>query len=575
MKKIKGVYLIVWLVLWLATVFVYLIFVWKNQVQQQVISNSTNQDNVKIISDFLKQSYKDNYPIPTWDLIYLNSELTQIHLEDKSVSINQIPDLYIIQWNICWVELDNEQIKWNIDGLDKRKDLVVKWSDESIPTELIPCYSYAVTKDRKNFQLWYLINNDLWWKTSKLLWTLDWSITRDYRSNKLVEDWSSYTLPYSPYPNNKIIIKLVEWTPDLSINANWFDVQIPQEKLSSLKNQWMEFPFDNNKLANVEFEFNWDNFLYKFIYPNWNVQMVWPSDTWWAKVKIDNFQFNWANSNTSVINQLWKFTYSLVKLWDSSDFRVSDSAGTVITIRWTRFTTDVWWAISATILSEWSLSVKSWLEEYEIDQLNSLLWIGQNKAYVNLLKNVQKLSKLYSFGVAVDILLHDKDDFSTVKIEENLETLNAKNVFWTWDNYELYKLVNETKWKELWVIKSNEYFDSKRIDNNFWMFQLKKSLNDYMDEICISNWFNHQLKLNRAYTVLDVSSLYTDEGVVFDAIDWLDMIDEKTYILLNNHTKDNINLTYFDNWDKQIKYKWVWVSKRSWLDDKNIVIICE
>lgn len=579
MKKNNWVYVTAWVVVfWLAIIVLAFIF-WFFDYRKQQDINKTNLQNISQISNYLNIFYKDNYPYPAWDLVLLDKNLSQIHLEDKTLPLERVSNLYVIQWTTCWIESDSKE--FNNSNFDVRFST---WENKK-------CFSYSVTKDKKYYQLWAVLDK---WGTyvAYITWNINNSITKDYNSNNTVINWKSNYLPYLPSFNNKILLRIIKWAWKVNILEDPLPMQIKWKPLFSsvvsvskafepfkdkysqnIRDWWLLLPIlDSSK--DIELSFSGNKFAFELIYPNGNMQFITPNKNWEAKVQVKWFEYNWINSKISIFNLIWKIAYNLVKLSDDSNYSIYDDKWVTLTIRWTKFAMDIDESGTSTSLVEWKISIRNWLDNYIVDQSNSFIWFDSNKNYIDLFKVPEKLIWVSWLWVALDILLNKPNTF---------EVRNS-NISLSWETFN-YFLSNN---KDIKLTSSNDIvwngIDRYSLFTFDWYFddnfaislvQNRYKANDLFNDICKENWFNSSLDIWQAYKFLWINEL-SDENISFSINKDLTSVIKKWYILSlksNFNINDAQSLFYYDWEDWQIKYKNV--SSNNTSDKRNwLVFIC-
>lgn len=558
----KYIVYITWTIILISMIgLMFFWFKWKGIFSQLAKQQAKVDDNVWYIVKYLEQQYKDNYPYPKWDMILMDKSFHQIHLQDYSKPIESIDKVYVIQWNLC--QLDIDSVEFDIRKYDTRYST---W-------ENIKCFSYSVLKDRTWFQIWSIKTS--WDKiVAKLDGNIKYSITKDFQSTNMVIDWWYQYLPYAPFYNTKIKLKLLEWESKLSINTAIWPLILPDWYEEFIKWEWLDIPRNETQLRDYNISFEWKQFLYKLIYPNGNIMIIAPSRSGKAEVTINSFDYDWIYSQTSVWDTVWKVVYSLVKMSDQSNYQITNKQWWVITIRWTKFVTDNDPELRATYLSEWEIQYKHWSTEFILDSVNNVLWIDLEQNVVDLFSYSNKLTSLYAYGVATDFVLNPVVEFTTelskIKLKwKSYNYISSKNWFQQKNSYDL---IDKTKQKILFIIL-DWYFKS---DFAITLVTNRMNINDEFDSICLENWYKSMLSLTDAYKLLRLKSLLPN------------MIEFSTNLSLNklfagitdyimiiwNHTDNDWNLTYLDIKDWQIKYTNISSNnpsdKRTWL-----ILICK
>lgn len=556
MKKILWILSSV-LVLVSLSFLLYLYFVWKGEAKKSESIDKVVVQNMEEIERIIKDYYKWNYPYPKWDLILVDNNNEQIHLEWKR-DLTTLKNLKFVQGSLCGLWLDNIQFQE-----------LRKWTSYSV-WENVRCFSYSVTADKKNFQIWWVIPSK---REAILLWNSKESITKDYLSNHIVENRSKKYLPYAPTVNSKIIFKKVNWEDaDIVFESDLWEMTIWQEELLKIKWEWLSLPLWDIPIENLKISIDWNNYLYAIVYPNWNINYLWPNSEWLSEILIEEFKYDWVNSESTVVNSLWKIFYNLVSLSEESDYQIYWSNGSVITIRWTKFLLDLEKDFQCAYLSEWKINFKFQQNQYIVDWLNSLLWLkwwSDIISSINLAKEFYEITSwMYSISVAVDILTNSVfqfiDDFTISELEwnairlintfnEEIEFVDWKVFSWGGENMMLYFS---------WYFDDNfaiKFMELRRNDKykNWFVNNNVSDINDLINNVCRDNGYEKMIWLDEAYKLLRIDNINLSENIInfklIDKFNWT--IKKNSYILFDNETLSDTYITYFDGSDGQIKYK--------------------
>lgn len=557
MKKTTNYY-ITWgiiLILWLLILF--LIRRWRNVELSEKKLNETNLSNTNYLKDYLIKNYNWEFPYPKWDLTLLDKNLKQIHLEDKSINLESIDNLYIIQWTLGSLDISDQ--KFNQNTYDKRYSI---WENKRY-------YTYSVTKDKKYFQIWTISKeNDI--NKAYLVGNTTWSIIKDIESNALVENNSTIHLPYLPTTNNKYKISLIDWKIDN------FEIKEDANPLIKKTNdeikKWLFLPLWDS-INELELTAKWKNYIYKITYPNGNIQMVSPNKNWDSSLKL-SFKSDGISSNVSIVNTLWKIAYNMVKIWNDSQYQLQDDKWWVLVIRWTQFSLDIDEETTNTFLIQWTINLTKNNENYLLTINNNIAWFNKADQYLDMFKFPDRLKKLYSYWVAMDIFLNPPINH-TISINKNIDFKQNSGLLYINQSNKIrigwiYDIKNWDYEKYLWI----------KIDWYFWnefAIQLakdRKYANEIINEIC--QWLtNKQTILFKDISSFIAIDKINDENITFklNKSIW-EKINLNNYIIpIWNNAKDNSNLTFFDIKDWQIVYKSV--SSNNENDKRNwIFIIC-
>lgn len=529
------VYVVLFWILWSV---MYLAFTVYNKNMKSIQQKIKTDSSVSYIVSYLDNNFQWNYPYPQWDLILMDKNFNQIHLEDRSIPLSDITDLHIIQWNVCNI--------WISDS-----EFLSRWVDEKYSVgENKRCYSYSVTKDHKFFQIWK-IDYTNFENVASLLWNSDISITRDYQSMNLVQNWSKAFLPYPPYKNNKFSIKLLKWDYDsLSILEN--DLEMKYD-LSNINN-WVTFP-QEDIWEKVKILVKWNDFVLQITDPKWNLITLSPDDEWNAVTEITNFDFAWSKTDVDFVNMVWKYVFNLTKMSDSSNYTVSEMNGWVLVIRWTKFVLDISPKYTYAYLWQWRIEYKSSWNSYELKKNLSTIWFDNNRKLVNLFDKNNDLWRLYWYSVAMDSLIKlpisltvNPESSSTqknqiIKDKLRMENVGSYNVTEYWDYYKL-------------AVFSWSFEPSLAVD----LVTNREYVTDLLNKYC-DNWL---IDLTDAYKFINYiwtskNDLWTDK-LQFALNTWLVSIINWKYLIPFNNPDErakaqNTNLTSFNNQSWDISFK--------------------
>lgn len=539
MKSINKYYIVWWIIALLWWIIIFLLIKWKSLELFQSKLNQSNIDKITFVKEYLIKNFNTNYPYPKWDIILLDKNLKQIHLQDKSVNLESIDNLYVIQWNL-W-SLDVSDKKFLDNAYDSRFS---KWENKKY-------FTYSVTKDKKKFQIWS-IKYDNNKNSAYIVWNISWSIIKDIDSNHIIQNNSKKYLPYLPTTNNKYKITLINWSLD-SFEIKQ-DQETPIKKSNTDLEKWIFLPLSDDT-NNIELTAKWTQYIYKITYPNWNIQTIWPNKDWLSDIKL-NFKNDWIKSNVSIVNTLWKIAYNMVRIWEDSQYNIQDDKWWVLVIRWTQFSLDIDNESTNTLLLQWTISLLKNNQKYLLTLNNNTVWFTKNNEYINLYNMPDKLKSLYAYTVGMDIFLNPAIQFSITKNQSNKaenELINDLSKYSKINSINSYSIKDELWNQYLWIDISWYFGPESAIS----LVKEKKYINDVLDSICKWYWYNKNIELKDASSFLTIKQIST-ENIIFNVNNTLEnwWINLKNKIIpISNISKNNANLTFFDTIDWQIVYK--------------------
>lgn len=529
------VYLVLFWILWSIMILAFNVY---NKNLKSIQQKIKDDSSISFLVSYLDSNFKWNYPYPQWDLILMDKNFSQIHLEDRSIPLSDVLNLHVIQWNICNIWVSDE---WFLS----------KWIDSKFSVwENKRCYSYSVTKDRKFFQIWKIdyVNFE---NVASLLWNSQTSITRDYQSMNLVENWGKAFLPYPPYKNNKFSIKLLKWDfSSLSIYENWMEMKYDFTNIQD----WVVFPQDDI-WENLKVQVKWKDFIFQITDPKWNLITLSPDDEWNASTEITNFNFAWNKTDIDFVNMVWKYVFNLTKMSDSSNYTVSEMNGWVLVIRWTKFVLDSSINYTYTYLWQWKIQYKAFGNTYELNNKVTTIWFDNNRKLLNLFSKNNDLWRLYWYSVAMDSLVK-----LPISLNVNPESsLSDKN-----------EQINNKLWMtNIWTYNIKEYWDYYKLSVFSWSFSPTIAVDlvtnrEYITDILNDYCDNSLIDLNDAYKFINY--LWTSKNdlwwdmLQFSLNSWLSSIINGKYILPFNNLderakSENSNLTSFSNHSWDISFK--------------------
>ncbi len=444
--------------IWITLVILFLvgvIYYWsKYWFTPNARANYFNKENLVYIKNYLINNYKDSYPIPEWDVVFLDKYLKPIVVSNEKNVLAQNPDIYVIQWNTCNIDVG----QWDYE----KKKYDMRFSDEKTKK----CFSYAVTRDRQHFQLGTILYQN-WKYVSYFDWNFSWNITKDYQSENTVPNNSDKFFPYYPWFNNTISLELLTGKADLYVNYNFakYNYKIKDWKIT--------LPADTN----LELSFNWNWFAYKLVYPNWNIQILWPNSDQKLSFVIKKFKYDNKSTELLIKDFIWKLWNVFVSNGEDSDNRIYDSKWLLFEIFLgnTNFLSDD--KITGILLTSGKTRFSKLKYEYIFDKINDYRGFDKDGSYVDLAKNWfnSYLKDLFEFSVFVNDNIGNKTEIAvsgTGKIQNNFLKYvleNNKNIFYqksyiiTWNNINLS--VNIFKWyfDESFTSKFYNYVDKSDV----------------------------------------------------------------------------------------------------------------
>ncbi len=556
MKQIT--YIIITGLIWVIVVWAWIIWHWYFQEQKEQELDKQNLENVEYTISYLTKNYESSYPMPEWDLILLDDWMNQIHLEDRTKSLDEVDDLYVIQWTTCWINTEDEEF------INNNHDVRFStWANQR-------CFSYSVTNDQNDFQIGY-ISYDWMTTVANLTGTTADSITRSYNSKRLVSNKDNSSLPYMPSMSDKIEVRLLSWEGEITIKEDSTQIQesLIQEKFD--EDWYIQLPMGRN-VDEVDLSMNWDSFVYEIVYPNGNKQTISPNSEWKASLKIQDFEYDWKDSAFAILDNVWRVAYDFVKLGWDSNYNITDNNNWALVIRWTQFTLDSDQEKTLTHLSKWSIEyILDW-KEHVVDLWNNIFGFDNAFNLLNVFELWDSFSNLLWYSIAVDLMEHWKQDFQ-YKSKEQDEKLSAP-IKWFLpkdaeivlkDNYELD--FDDNSQKNLLVFSWN--FSPEFVNNVVWD---RKYVNNVLKDVCLENWFEQIWNLNDWYRFLEKEQL-TSSSITFDLNNSTKEIIPSNYDLIfeqqwrnNSHiTYYNTRTNYIDHWHAAYKYDdsdsrdWFWI----------------
>jgi len=493
--------------------------------------------NFQEVDKYLQDNYKDNYPLPNGDLILLDKHNSLIHLVDRKTPLDKIKNLAVIQWTTCDILKDNKDFG-NIN-FDKRFSII----DKNWNIVHKRCFSYAVTKDKKHFQIWTIIKND-WNYKSYLLWNAKTSITKSYNSPVLAKDSSEDFLPYPAWKLSPVVILKNKQNSSVVVKVVPFD---SKEYAINLK-EWNNIILSWDS-SSYDIEIVWDllnDSSLKFVDTNGSIVYIRPQEN---SSKVD-FKIKDYSIDTKKINyfvETWRFLANIVKLWDDKDMEVK-KGGVTLVIRWTRFTINAWKDTFNTFLSLWHIVQNVAWKNVNLTLQNAFSVVKDSKLVENVEEIKKAVNKLVGFTVFNDILTSP-----SYKISVSSLWWNVTDLTWAY-GLKKYK-VSYGNWQDIWLV----VFDNSSNFKNFvkenkellWIkWNIKHDVQYY------ANIVNQICGSSNLWAWLDVTKLHYTLENRSNTLNWFnlkDAIKSKLWLTKNNYIlftsrkynwQDSVRLAY-------------------------------
>ena len=474
--------------------------------------------NFQKVYDYLQKNYKWNYPLPSWDLILLDKHNSLIHLEDRKTPLDKIKNLAVIQWTTCNI-LKNDKNFQNIN-YDKRFSII----DENWNIAYKRCFTYAITKDRKHFQIWTIINENWKYKTL-LLWNIKKSITKSYNSPILAKDGSEDFIPYYPWKISPIVVLKNKWNSLVKVKVNSDDKNytIDLKEWNNVILSWITSTCDIEIIWNLS-----DNSILKFIDTNGSIVYIRPNENS-SKVdfKIKDYSINTKNINYFV--ETWRFLANIVKLWDDKDMEVKKGDVTLV-IRWTRFTINAWKDTFDTFLSLWHIVQNVAWKNVNLTLQNAFSVVKDSKLVEDVKEIKKVVNKLVGFTVFNDILTSPSH-----KITVSSLWWNVTDLTWAY-SLKRYK-VSYGNWQDIWLVvfdNSSEFKDF--VKENKELLWIKWNIRH--DVQYYANIVNQICGSSNLWVWLDVTKLHYTLDNKSNTLNWFnlkDAIKSKLWLTENNY----------------------------------------
>jgi hypothetical protein len=557
----KKNYILIWLAIFLSWWLLYLFFIWSTE--QNKLNNQKKQalENFNSTYTYINNKYKSNFPLPEWDLILLNKKWEMLHLEDRSIPLDKVKDLYVIQWTTCSI-LKNDKNFQKIN-YDTRYSII----KDGKPL-FKKCFTYSVTKDRKYFQIWSISEDSI---SPILKGNMKQSITKAYDAPVLVKADTNDFLPYAPNKVSPIFQIKNLWNSKLTLSVEDDENNI-EKKLQNWNN--IILTGDVNWVYQISLKWKIDkNTIVKFIDTNGSIVYIKWNDNENINFQLKDYQID--TNRIDYIVETGRFLANIVKLSPEKNMEVEKS-GTTLVIRWTKFSIDSTKDNMSTDLLLWKIlqRIDNW-EKLTLDMENSFTSLFGNK----LLSNIEKLKQLVSFIVYNDVFTHPKYKFEVGKFTLPTDILSGtKNIVNI--DYENWEKIS------LFVIKKNEF--NSLVSKNVNKEELEKNCNGKTGCIKVQqyeNIVNNVCKKWNLWQWLDISKMYylldnTDDYKQFKLKKEIEnKLDSENYILLtsrlggaNGNKNISTRISYISKWKitdvslPRIKYQ---------KNLKNIIFVCE
>lgn len=353
MRKVFFGFIFLW-ILWVILFWI--------QKYNQAKSNDVSNNN-KVIRDLSAAnkilSSQKVLPTPWWNLIYYN----------LSWNIVSWSNYDIISWRLCW------------------KSFTEIWIDYKDPfTE--KCYKYSITKDYRNFQIWWLIKNFDTFKTY-LTWNIDKSLTKNCFEDNLVQNWDEKNFPFNPY-TRYVTAKIVE----LNLSKWWI--------MRIIDNQWKKHDFSQKPdyiiRPNDTIILKWKDSLAHIKFENQDILRM----EWGTIIKVKQMEMQWQTSDVSLFWLVGKIVYNI---YDSTHEKVIQTPVNTISIKWDILRWD-----STISNSDYSLST--------MQSSNSWSYIKNNNKYI--IKSNWNIDSLFTDNeLWADVLGYKFDIEKLISLDKN------------------------------------------------------------------------------------------------------------------------------------------------------------
>ncbi len=274
-------------------------------------------------------------PFPKWNLNFFDKDWNYIH-EDFN-----------------WGKITNNKTYW-VYGKITEKSLPKSFFDGDIlDPRTNEYYSYWITKDRKNFEIAWIIEKKDFVFEAVVLWNYKaekwiYSLIREYNWAHFVEDKKSY-LPYNPY-EKILVVTDQDWNiyreNDEIITKSW------EEKTLYFSDGSISLLKENSKLKLTKLDFPKKNKLITQIKLTLDAWVIW----------------------TKATKLLWDG-----KDEDSSSFKIQ-SWDITAAVRWTVFKVAKTWGAKATVdVARWKIDIIK-IDNENPSVIDEKIW-DENKPY--------------------------------------------------------------------------------------------------------------------------------------------------------------------------------------------------
>ncbi len=509
---------------------------------QQQVAIQKNLSNFEKVKNYLVNHYKGNYPIPSGNLILLDKTKTMIHLTDRNTPLSKIKNLYVIQATTCDILKNDKNFeKFNYDPNNSL------WSGKNF---IKRCFTYSVTADRKNFQIWTITK-----KWSKYIARLDGSIknsiTRSYSSPRLVKNNSDIDLPYPPKLSPVIIVNNLWKSKILAKVTDLQTFETKRIKLTEGINYLLSNPgkYDIRIIGKLV-----SNTTVKFVDVMGNIINLNWNDNWFLDFSVKNYEINGPKKD--YIAGAGKFLANIIKLSPSSDMQVQHNWTTLV-IRWTKFSINADKKDFATYLALGHIEQLVDGKRFDIT-LSKAFSILKNGKFIS---DLSMASKLVFLQVWLDVLNHEKYHYSIYNSSGLTDIL-------TWVSWIHKTLISFDNWQKITLVKLSLNSWTNKFDDILKSNAKKLGLYKILEEIKKDNWrwesriykniVNNICKATVNSAWLDISKFWymmdtNSSKLIFkDRIKNSVWVSENNYVLLssrhywpvNQQTQDSIVLGY-------------------------------
>lgn len=523
----------------------YAIFAFMQKRNEDLEKQKAVVSNFEFTKDYLIKHYKWNYPIPSWNLILLDKTKMMIHLSDRNTPLNKIKNLYVIQWTTCNI-LKNDKTFQNrnydeVHSIKSGNKIVLK-----------RCFTYAVTADRKNFQIWTIVKKGDQY-IAKLDWTIKDSITRSYSSPRLVKNGSKIDLPYPSRLSPVIIVKNLG---NSKLEAKITDLNLWETRKIKLK-EWINYLLSDLWTYNIRILWIIKNPLTRidFVDVDGDLIHLKPSDKWLLNFEIKDYKLK--GKKKSYIIETGKFLAEVLKLAPDTDMTVSHN-GTTLVIRGTKFTVEANKDNFDTFLTLGHIvELLNW-KKIDITLQKAFSMIKDSK----IVRDIEKAKKLVSFSVFADVVNNPRWTYE-------VDPLNLTSVL-TWIESAKRFSVSYDNWQKINLIKVKLSSGPDKFDKILKLNMNRFGLSNIYKEIEKDHWkgadrlyknlVNEVCKSMNSWKGLDVSKLWYLLDTDKQSIGKLDLkkkiaqdlgLSNKFVILTSRHYNwQNSVVIWYDSNDK-------------------------